>query len=58
MRDGTRILMQIVARVQTEHGLARPIAGRGVVPIVMSARSAVVPDVPSVVRLALVSARP
>lgn len=58
MRDGTRILMQIVTRVQTEHGFARPIAGRDVVPIGMSARSAVVPDVPSVVRLALVSARP
>ncbi len=58
MRDGTRILMQIVARVQAGHGFARLIAGGGVMSIVMSARSAVMLGVSSVVRPALVSARP
>ena len=50
----------LTARIEDVDQLdfARPIAGRDVVPIGMSARSAVVPDVPSVVRLALVSARP
>lgn len=58
MRGGTQILMQIVTRAQTGHGFARLIAGGGVMSIVMSARSAVMLGVSSVVRPALVSARP